>query len=70
MRVVPTTSNLKRLESSETYVTLTLNGRISKAMADQLTTLSKRRFSGRIGVMSAEDMGKIETVIKKQLALS
>ncbi len=67
VQVIPTTSNLRRLESSETFVTI--NGQISKAMADQLTMLSKRRFAGRIGVISPGDMRKIEAVLCYQLDL-
>ncbi len=67
VQVVPTTSNLSRLESSETFVTF--NGRTSKAMADQLTTLSKHRFSGRIGVISPGDMSKNEAAMRHQLVL-
>ena len=67
VQVIPTTRNLKRLESSEAYVTF--NGQTSKAMADQLTTLSKRRFAGRIGVISPEDMRSIEVALCYQLDL-
>ena len=67
VQVVPTTSNLSRLEKSETYVEF--NGRTSKAMADQVTTLSKQRFAGRIGVISPGDMRKVETALRYQLVL-
>jgi mRNA interferase MazF len=42
LQVVPLTSNVGRLYPSEVYVTL--NGAQNKAMADQLTTVSKLRL--------------------------
>jgi mRNA-degrading endonuclease toxin of MazEF toxin-antitoxin module len=36
-------------------------------MADQLATVSKERLFGRAGVLSREDMHKIEEAIKIQL---
>ena len=67
-QVVPLTSRVGRLYPSEAYVTL--NGRQHKAMADQLTTVSKIRMSGLAGRLSSPDMQKIEDVIKVQLGLA
>lgn len=67
VQVVPLTSNLGRLYPSEAYVTL--NGRQSKAMADQLTTVSKLRLIDRMGVLSSDDIRKVESAIKVQLGL-
>ncbi|MFC1988462.1 type II toxin-antitoxin system PemK/MazF family toxin [Chloroflexota bacterium] len=36
-------------------------------MVDQLATVSKVRLSLRVGILSSEDMCKIEEVIKIQL---
>ncbi|GAB4447829.1 MAG: type II toxin-antitoxin system toxin endoribonuclease MazF9 [Anaerolineae bacterium] len=67
VQVVPLTSNVERLYPSEAYVTV--NGVQSKAMADQLTTVSKARLSGLIGRISPEDIRKVEQAIKVQLDL-
>ena len=42
-------------------------GKESKAMADQLATVSKLRLFKRAGILSEEDMRKIEEAIKIQL---
>jgi mRNA interferase MazF len=44
-------------------------GKDNKAMADQLATVSKQRLIGKGGVLSKEDMSKIEKAIKLQLNL-
>ena len=67
VQVVPLTSQTDRLYPSEAYVTL--NGKQSKAMADQLATVSKQRLINRAGVLSSEDMRKVGEAIKVQLDL-
>lgn len=67
VQVVPITSNTGRLYPSEAYITL--NGQLRKAMTDQLTTVSKQRFSSREGSLSASDMQQVERAIKVQLGL-
>jgi mRNA interferase MazF len=67
LQVVPLTSKIARLYPSEAYVRL--NGEQRKAMADQLTTVSKMRLRERIGSLAAEDMGSLERVIRLQLGL-
>lgn len=67
LQVVPLTSNIDRVYPSETVVTL--NGRPGKAMADQMTTVSKQRLDGKIGQLSSDDMHKVERVILLQLGL-
>lgn len=67
LQVVPLTSNVDRVYPSEALVEL--NGRAGKAMADQLTTVSKLRLSEREGELSATDMGKVERAILIQLSL-
>ena len=54
LQVVQLTSNVGRLYPSEALVTL--HGQQSKAMADQLTTVSKTRLINLIGRVSARDM--------------
>ena len=65
VQVVPLTSKTDRLYPSEAVVVF--DRKESKAMVDQLATVSKVRLSLRAGVLSSEDMGKIEEVIKIQL---
>jgi mRNA interferase MazF len=67
VQVVPLTSNVDRLYPSEAYVTL--NGRQNKAMADQLTTVSKLRLADRAGTLSAGDMRNVEHAVRLQLGL-
>ena len=68
VQVVPLTSNVERLYPSEAYVTL--NGERRKAMADQLTTVSKTRLQQILGKLSPDDLTGIERAIKVQLGLS
>jgi len=63
--VVPLSSQVSRVYPGETLVQL--NGATRKAMADQLTTASKQRFRARLGEVSPEDLGRIETAILLQL---
>lgn len=65
VQVVPLTSNVDRLYPSE--ATVVFAGKKSKAMADQLATVSKDRLFKRAGILSQEDMQKIEEAIKIQL---
>lgn len=67
VQVVPITSNTRRLYPSEAYVTL--SGSQHKALADQLTTVSKSRFGGKAGNLSLSDMTKVDHVIQIQLDL-
>jgi mRNA interferase MazF len=67
LQVVPLTGSVDRLYPSEAYVTF--RNRQSKAMADQLTTISKRRLINRAGVLSGDDMHGIAEAIKVQLDL-
>jgi mRNA interferase MazF len=68
LQVVPMSSRVDRLYPSEVY--LTVNGQKSKAMADQLTTVSKLRLINQLGVVTDEDLLNIEAAIKTQLDLS
>lgn len=67
VQVVPLTSNIERVYPSEALVLV--NDRQSKAMADQLTTVSKRRLGNRMGVLSQDDMRQVERAVKVQLGL-
>lgn len=68
VQVVPLTSRIGRLYPSEAFVTS--KGKKHKAMADQLTTVSKTRFINQIDKLTAPDMRKIERAIKIQLKLT
>lgn len=65
VQVVPLTSKTDRLYPSEAVVVF--DGKESKAMVDQLATVSKVRLSLCAGTLSLKDMCKIEEVIKIQL---
>jgi mRNA interferase MazF len=65
VQVVPLTGKTDRLYPSEALVIF--EGKESKAMADQLATVSKLRLFKRAGLLSEEDMRKIEEVIKIHL---
>lgn len=68
VQVVPLTSNTGRVYPSEALVTVA--GRQSKAMADQIMTVSSERLSSRIGRISLSDMLAVERAVKVQLGLS
>lgn len=67
VQVVPVTSNVARLYPSESYVLV--DGQRRKAMADQITTVSKSRLLELIGSISREDMAGVERAVKIQLGL-
>lgn len=68
VQVVPLTSNIGQLYPSEAYVTI--SGKQNKAMADQLTTVSKLRFINSIGSLSSSDLAAIESALRTQLGLN
>jgi mRNA interferase MazF len=68
VQVVPLTSSIDRLYPSEAYITL--NDRQHKAMADQITTVSKKRLTTIIGKLSKSDLQAVERIIKIQLGFS
>jgi mRNA interferase MazF len=67
VQVVPLTSNVERLYPSEAYISL--GAQQSKAMADQLTTVSKARLLKLAGRVSQLEMKHVERAIKVQLAI-
>jgi len=68
VQVVPLTSQIGQIYPSEAPITL--NGKPGKAMADQLTTISKERLLDRAGMLTQTEMRLIEAAIKVQLNLS
>jgi mRNA interferase MazF len=67
VQVVPFTTRTDRFYPSEAAVTV--RGKQHKAMADQLTTVSKGRLDNRVGRLSKADMQGVEQAIKVQLGL-
>ena len=67
LQVVPLTSKVAKLYPSESYVEL--EGEQRKAMADQLTTVSKARLTDRLGELSVSDVRGIERAIRVQLGM-
>ncbi len=65
VQVVPLTSNAGGLYPSEAAVVF--EGKQGKAMTDQLMTVSEERLFRRAGMLSKEDMCKVEEAIKVQL---
>jgi len=68
VQVVPLTSNTTRVYPSEAVVTV--SGRQSKAMADQIMTVSKDRLTDSLGRISIPDLLAVERAVKRQLGLS
>lgn len=67
VQVVPFTSNTSKIYPCETLVTI--NGKMSKACADQITTVSKKRLKEFIAILNMDDMEAIERIINLQLGL-
>ena len=67
VQVVPISSQVEHIYISETAITL--NGEPRKAMADQITTVSKERIDSRIGSISEQDMQNVINVVKRQLGI-
>jgi mRNA interferase MazF len=68
LQVVPVTSNIDRLYPSEAYVSI--RGQRRKAMADQLTTVSKFRLSTKVGQLSRADLEAVEHCVLLQLGIA
>lgn len=67
VQVVPLTRNIDKLYPSEAYVIV--KGRQNKAMADQLTTVSKLRLLRKVAKISLSDMEAVERAMKVQIGL-
>jgi mRNA interferase MazF len=65
--VVPLSSQTARVYPGEAMVTV--NGESRKAMADQLTTASKKRMRSKLGELSASDVAAVESAILLQLGI-
>ena len=67
VQVVPLSSKTRKLYPSEVIVSI--GAQPNKAMADQLTTVSKELLSQRAAVLSREDLNKVEEAVKIQLGI-
>lgn len=67
VQVVPLTSQTEKLYPSEAIINI--GKKASKAMADQLATVSKERLIDLIGVVQQEEMHRVEEAIKTQLGI-
>jgi mRNA interferase MazF len=68
VQVIPLTTNIEKIYPGEAAVTI--DGTPCKALADQLTTVSKTRLSNKMGQLSKQDMTLVEHAIKTQLDLA
>lgn len=67
VQVVPFTSNTTKVYPCEALVTV--QGKTSKAVADQLATVSKQRLKELMGILSDDDLEAVERAIHIQLDL-
>ena len=65
--VLPLSSKIDRLYPGE--VLIQINKRMSKAMSDQLMTISKLRLQKRITEVSEEEMTNVEKAVLLQLGI-
>ena len=68
VQVVPITTNVARCYPGEVFIALNSNRR--KAMADQITTVSKQRIGRFEGRISDADLRNLEHVILGQLGMT
>lgn len=65
--VVPVTSQTAKVYPGEALVKL--NGELRKAMADQLTTASKKRLRSKLGELAPSDVAAVENAILLHLGI-
>ena len=66
-QVIPLSTQTDKLYPSEVLVRLA--GKESKAMADQLTTVSELRFLNKAGTLTQDEMTELERIVRLQLGL-
>lgn len=66
--VVPLTSSVSRLYPGEALITLA--GKQSKAMADQIVAADKSRLQSRLGVVTAAEMEALDAAMMLHLGLA
>jgi len=67
VQVMPLSSQVERLYPAEAFVSL--GGARRKAMADQITTASKRRLQRLLGALGKDDLDAVTRVVRLQLGL-
>ena len=67
VQVVPISSRTEKLYPCETLVQV--GDRKCKAMADQVTTVSKHRLLAPLSSLTAQELERVETVVRLQLGL-
>ena len=67
IQVVPVSSQVDRLYPTEAAILL--NGEPRKAMADQISTVSKRRLQRRLGALGKDDLDAVIRAVRLQLGL-
>ncbi len=67
VQIVPLTSNIAHVYPSECLVTV--KRQVSKAMANQIRTVSHERLGTRIADLSVDDLESIENTLRLQLGL-
>ncbi len=67
LQVVPLSSKIAKVYPCEAIIKI--RGKAHKAMADQITTVSKSRLSNKMGSLNSEDLQNVEKIIKIQLNL-
>ena len=68
VQVVPLSSKTDKLYPCEAKVTV--EGRESKAMADQIMTVSKARLTERLGVLSPHELHGVVMAMRIQVGLA
>jgi mRNA interferase MazF len=68
VQVVPLSSKIDKLYPCEARVTV--DGRESKALADQIMTVSKERLTERLGILSPHEMHGVDMAMRIQLGLA
>ncbi len=68
VQVVPLTSKPGRIYPSE--ASIRFDGESGKALADQLTTVSKQRMMSRAGKITQSELQRVEQAIQVQLGLA
>ena len=65
--IIPLTSNTARVYPGEAVVTV--DGKASKAVADQIMAADKKRLKDRLGTLSRDDLEAVEEALKEHLGL-
>lgn len=67
LQVIPMTGVTKKIYPSECIISV--RGKLSKAMADQITTVSKQRLTDKIDTITASELKNLERIVCVQLGI-